>query len=164
MRAQTTTFLYIITYIKPMENTFIAGERPEREQILVLSQQLVALNEQVIALKMAMQQVNLLNKGEKEKKGKGKPEKGNVEFRHLIQHEQAEKLLARLHQLIDGCRGADVGSVLLHCVQKNYLRRRPTRKEFMSEFELLGSWASIHKYMDEGNLNALDRANRICVL
>ena len=142
----------------------MTGGRPEREQILVLSQQLVALNEQVIALKMAMQQVNLLNKGEKEKKGKGKPEKGNVEFRHLIQHEQAEKLLARLHQLIDGCRGADVGSVLLHCVQKNYLRRRPTRKEFMSEFELLGSWASIHKYMDEGNLNALDRANRICVL
>ena len=148
-----------------MENTFITGERPEREQIMALSQQLVALNEQVAALKMAMQQVYMQRKGETEDKARGKQEKkGTVEFRHLIQHEQAEKLLARLHQLIDGCRGADVGSVLLHCVQKNYLRRRPTRKEFMSEFELLGSWASIHKYMDEGNLNALDRANRICVL
>ncbi|MBO5172967.1 MAG: hypothetical protein IJC23_04410 [Bacteroidaceae bacterium] len=144
-----------------MENTFIAGERPEREQILALSQQLAALNKQVTELKMAVQQVSRQHKGEENKQ---RPEKAAPEFSHLIQHEQAEKLLARLHQLIDGCRGADVGSVLLHCVQKNYLTRRPTRKEFMSEFELLGSWASIHKYMDEGNLNALERANRICVL
>ena len=144
-----------------MENTFIAGERPEREQILALSQQLAALNKQVTELKMAVQQVSRQHKGEENKQ---RPYKAAPEFSHLRQHEQAEKLLARLHQLIDGCRGADVGSVLLHCVQKNYLTRRPTRKEFMSEFELLGSWGSIHKYMDEGNLNALERANRICVL
>ena len=81
-------------------------------------------------------------------------------FRHLIQYPEPERLLQRLHALIDGRRGAAVGCVLLKCVQLNYLVKNPTQAEFCSEFQLTGSWQSIHKYMDENNLNALAKANR----
>ena len=84
-------------------------------------------------------------------------------FRKLVQYPDADRLMMRLHQLIDGRYGADVGSVLLRCVQENLLSRNPTKAEFCAEFHLVGSWQSIHKYMDENNLNALSKANRIVI-
>jgi hypothetical protein len=65
--------------------------------------------------------------------------------------------------LIDGKKGADVGCVFLRCKQVGYITRRPTQAEFKSEFELKGTWAAIHKYMDEDSMNALDRANKVII-
>ena len=84
-------------------------------------------------------------------------------FRHIVVHADAEALLQRLHQLIDGRRGADVGCVLMKCLLDGYLSRKPTQNEFQSEFTLIGSWQAIYKYMDDNSVNALDRANRIIV-
>lgn len=99
--------------------------------------------------------------------GAGEPtsdtKRAEASFRNIIQHPDGEELLRRLHELIDGRRGADVGCVLMHCRQQNWLSRNPTKAEFCSEFRLIGSWQSVHKYLDENNLNALERANRIVV-
>ena len=92
-----------------------------------------------------------------------KAQESTPSFHSIIQYEDADMLLRRLHQLIDGRRGADVGSVLFKCLIDGLISRRPTRKEFETEFQLLGSWTSIHKYMDDNNVNALDRANKIII-
>ena len=84
-------------------------------------------------------------------------------FTDVVQYGDKEKLLERLHQLIDNKRGADVGAVLLKARLDNYITRNPTRKEFESEFELIGSWSAISNYMSDNNRNALDRANRIVI-
>lgn len=84
-------------------------------------------------------------------------------FCNVIQYKDPQALLERLHQLIDGKKGADVGCVLLKCKQDGYITRRPTKGEFKSEFELNGTWAAIHNYMGDGNLNALDRANKVII-
>ena len=84
-------------------------------------------------------------------------------FRKLIQHPDPERLIKRLHALIDGQHGAAVGSVLLRCVQQGYLRKCPTQVEFCSEFELIGTWSSIHNYMNENSVKALVRANAIVI-
>ena len=84
-------------------------------------------------------------------------------FYKIIQHEEPEKLIKRLHQLIDGRKGADVGCVLLKCFQDGHLTRKPTQKEFESEFTLIGGWKAIHNYMNDNSANALDRANKIII-
>ena len=84
-------------------------------------------------------------------------------FRNIIQHAQPDALLERLHQLIDGRGGADVGSVLLHCKQNGFISRMPTQQEFCSEFVHSGSWKSIQKYMNENNEYALIRANGVVI-
>lgn len=91
-----------------------------------------------------------------------KPERDTY-FRQLVQHPEPDKLMQRLHDLIDGRKGAAVGSVLLKCVQQNFLRKTPTQAEFCSEFQLTGSWSAIHNYMDENNEKALARANAIII-
>ena len=94
------------------------------------------------------------------KKGK----KLKAEFRNIIQYSNKEKLVKRLHELIDGKGGADVGAVLLNAYYINpYLTRRPTQAEFESEFKLIGSWQAISNYMDENSEKALAKANRIVI-
>ncbi len=84
-------------------------------------------------------------------------------FYDIVQYENPTLLVERLHQLIDGRKGADVGCVLLKCLQDGYLIRRPKQREFESEFSLIGGWAAVHKYMSDNNENALDRANKIII-
>lgn len=84
-------------------------------------------------------------------------------FHDIVQHETPDKFIERLHQLIDGRKGADVGCVLLKCLLDGYLSRKPKQKEYESEFTLVGGWNAIHKYMDDNNENALDRANKIII-
>ena len=85
------------------------------------------------------------------------------EFRKLVQHPDPERLIKRLHELIDGRKGADVGCILMKCVQKGWLTHKPTQTEFSSEFQLKGSWSAIYKYMDEENGNAWYRANQVVI-
>lgn len=84
-------------------------------------------------------------------------------FATIIQHSNKEQVLERLHGLIDGRRGADVGAVLLKARIDGYLTRNPTQAEFKSEFQLIGTWSSIANYMSDNNPNALDRANKILI-
>ena len=84
-------------------------------------------------------------------------------FQKLIQYPQPERLLKRLHELIDGENGAAVGSVLLKCMQEKWLSRKPTQTEFCSEFSLKGTWSAIHNYMDENNGNAWAKAERVVI-
>lgn len=84
-------------------------------------------------------------------------------FRNIIQYKDPEIFLKRLHGLIDGKKGADVGCVLLKAKQENYITRNPTKDEYKSEFELIGSWSAITNYLSENNENALERANRIVI-
>lgn len=90
-------------------------------------------------------------------------QKENISFRSIIQYKDPDELLKRLHQLIDGKKGAAVGCVLLKAKQENYLTGNPTRKQFLSEFELIGTWQAITNYLNENNENALERANRIII-
>lgn len=84
-------------------------------------------------------------------------------FSDLIQYQDKDALLKRLHFLIDGKSGADVGAVLLKAQQQGYLTECPTRAEYESEFSLVGSWQAIHNYMNPGNSNALVKANKIII-
>lgn len=92
-----------------------------------------------------------------------KAQEATPSFHSIIQYEDADMLLRRLHQLIDGRRGADVGSVLLKCLLDGYIGRRPTQREFEEEFQLIGGWRAIHKYMDDNNENALIRSNKVII-
>ena len=84
-------------------------------------------------------------------------------FQKLIQYPQPERLLKRLHELIDGENGAAVGSVLLKCMQLGYLKKTPTQAEYVSEFQLIGTWSAIHNYMDNNSWKALSRANKVII-
>ena len=85
-------------------------------------------------------------------------------FRDIIQYPDKDKLLERLHELIDGKGGADVGAVLLNAYSiKPYLTGKPTQAEFKSEFELRGTWQAISNYMNENSEKALAKANRIVI-
>ena len=84
-------------------------------------------------------------------------------FLHLILHPEPKKLLRRLHQLIDGKSGAEVGAVLMRAQQKGYLIKVPTQAEFRSEFALVGKWNAIHNYMNDNNEKALAKANKIII-
>lgn len=95
---------------------------------------------------------------------KTKKEKKVPNFRDIIQYPDKERLIRRLHELIDGKGGADVGSVLLRAkLIDHYLTRNPKQEEYESEFKLIGHWNAIHNYLSENNLNALDRANKIVI-
>ena len=52
--------------------------------------------------------------------------------------------------------------MLLKALEKNYLTRRPTQKEFESEFKLIGTWGAISNYMADTD-KAYLRANRIVI-
>ena len=107
-------------------------------------------------LKLFNQNVKHLQEMEKKKHS-------TPNFLHLILHSEPKKLLERLHQLIDGKRGAAVGAVLMRAQQKGYLIKVPTQAEFRSEFALVGKWNAIHNYMNDNNEKALAKANKIII-
>lgn len=85
-------------------------------------------------------------------------------FRDIIQYEDPDKLLARLHHLIDGKGGADVGAVIMNAKYINgFLSRYPTKAEFKSEFDLIGSWSAIHNYFEQSSNTALAKAGDIII-
>lgn len=86
-----------------------------------------------------------------------------TDFRKIIQYEDRKRLLDRLHELINGKSGADVGAVLLNARQKKYITRNPTKKEFESEFELIGSWSAIKKYLNPNTPTAESNAEAIVI-
>lgn len=70
----------------------------------------------------------------------------NEDFKGLILYNDKEKLLNRLHKLIDGNGGKRVGLVLNRAYYDKLISSIPTQGEFKSEFRLYGSWQAIYKY------------------
>lgn len=85
-------------------------------------------------------------------------------FDNIIQYRDKEELKKRLHELIDGKSGKDVGIVLARAkTVDGYLTRFPTQKEYESEFELNGSWQSISNYFYKDDNTTLGSVNSIII-
>ena len=107
--------------------------------------------------------LKLFSQKVKQKQEVEKKKHSTPKFLHLILHPEPKKLLRRLHRLINGKSGAEVGAVLLRAQQKGYLSKVPTQAEFESEFTLNGGWNAIHNYMNDNNQKALAKANKIII-
>ena len=88
--------------------------------------------------------------------------KAKKNFADIIQYPNKDELLRRLHFLIDGKGGKDVGLVLCRAISLNYLTRKPTQSEYESEFRLIGTWLAIYKYMGDTDAN-LEKSNKIVI-
>lgn len=86
-----------------------------------------------------------------------------TDFRNIIQYEDKDRLLNRLHELIDGKSGAGVGAVLLKAKKEGHLTKCPNEKEYVSEFTLVGSWAAIKKYLNPNTPTAESNADNIVI-
>lgn len=90
--------------------------------------------------------------------------KNKPSFDAIIQYSEKNKLKIRLHELIDGKSGKDVGVVLVRAKTiDNFLTRFPTKKEYESEFELIGSWKGISNYFYKDDNTTLGSANSIII-
>ncbi|WP_303206916.1 hypothetical protein [Bacteroides oleiciplenus] len=94
---------------------------------------------------------------------KSAPEDKQKTFKSIIQSDDKEKLLKRLHYLIDNKGGAEAGAVLLKAFIDGYLTQTPTRGMYESEFTLIGTWQGVHNYMSDNSAKALDKANKIII-
>lgn len=84
-------------------------------------------------------------------------------FESIIQSADKEKLLKRLHYLIDNKGGAEAGAVMLKAFIDGHLTQTPTREMYESEFTLIGTWQGVHNYMSDNSAKALDKANKIII-
>lgn len=89
------------------------------------------------------------------------------DFNALIQYKDKEKLLKRLHYLIDGKGGAYVGVVIRKAMDMKYITK-PTKGDYVSEFELIGTWQAIHNYFnwehgDTREIGILEKMEGICI-
>lgn len=76
----------------------------------------------------------------------GKPEKT---FRSLLQTNDVDGTLKKLHSKIDGRGGKDVAMVFLRAKSDALISRLPSKKEFYSEFpNATGAWRSISHYLN----------------
>lgn len=101
------------------------------------------------------------NEGENKQKAKSKTI--TPKFSDIIQYHNKKKLLARLHYLIDGKGGASVGAVLQKAKMGGYLTRYPRREEFVSEFDLIGSWQGISNYFNENKNTCLAKSADVII-
>lgn len=90
----------------------------------------------------------------------GKPQH---KFVDIILYQNKEELLQRLHNLIDGRGGADVGAILLRAKLDGYICRTPKQEEFKEEFTLIGSWQAISNYFNEDSNRNLGKASNIII-
>lgn len=108
--------------------------------------------------------VKVLPNGTK-KKDTGK--KRDANFMDCIQYPDKEKLIRRIHELIDGKSGADVGYVFLRLVAiDHYLSRNPTVNEMKQEFPNIVWNSSITNYLTESSKvcnSKLIKANQIVI-
>lgn len=110
-----------------------------------------------------------LSGGEQEKKSQPVTKKKivtknkNEKFSDIIQCDRPN-FIERLHFLIDGKGGKNVGLVFRRALDLNYIISKPTQGQFESEFELKGTWPSIYKYMvDDKDGKNKEKANKIVI-
>lgn len=76
--------------------------------------------------------------------------KSTKSFRSLLQGNDIDSVLHRMHVKIDGKGGKDVAMVLLRAKADKLICRTPTEKEFESEFpNYIGTWRAISSYFAE---------------
>lgn len=88
-------------------------------------------------------------------------------FRDCIQYEDKEELINRLHELIDGKQGRDVGYVLLKCRIDSLITRNPTKAEMNVEFPSVNFDSSVKNYLTEDSLSdngKVSKASQIVIL
>lgn len=85
--------------------------------------------------------------------GKNTKKDKNSNFRDCIQCKDKEKLIERLHELIDGKQGCDVGYVLLKCRIDGLITRNPKEEEMKSEFPSVNYNSSVKNYLTEDSLS-----------
>lgn len=101
----------------------------------------------------------LKRKLEPQQKSKGKKQVTNFKcFVQSTNGKSRDDILKRLHELIDGKSGADVGVVLYKAYKEKYLTKRPSQSIFETEFKLIGSWKAISAYMRDSNSNIASKA------
>ncbi len=87
-------------------------------------------------------------------------------IRDIIQYHDPDKLLKRLHEMIDSNgQAAAVGAIFLNAFYiKGYLLGKPTPTQFHNEFpDCNCKWDAIRKYMNENNQTAVQKANKIII-
>ncbi|MCD8297055.1 MAG: hypothetical protein LUC88_05725 [Prevotella sp.] len=89
----------------------------------------------------------------------------NEPFYTLIQYPDKDKLLKRLHELIDGKGGKAVAEVLFCAYDiKKYLSDRPTEYQVRQEFsKIKGTWKAIEKYLNSSYLAQLRENNNVVI-
>lgn len=85
--------------------------------------------------------------------GKNTKKDNNSNFRDCIQWKDKEELINRLHELIDGKQGRDVGYVLLKCRIDGLITRNPTGAEMKNEFPSVIYNSSVKNYLTEDSLS-----------
>ena len=80
-------------------------------------------------------------------------------FRSIINDQDKNKLIDRLHELINGKKPSQIGAVLAKALIDAHISKIPSQKEYESEFELKSSWEAIAKCTR--NLEDEKSANRI---
>lgn len=68
-------------------------------------------------------------------------------FRELMQGDDIDEKLEKLHKLIDGKGGKAVAMVLEDAWKKKILTRLPNENEFMTEFKLCTTWRAVSLYL-----------------
>ncbi len=80
----------------------------------------------------------------------------------IIQCEDKEGFVKRLHVLIDGKQGKDIAVVFIRAKIDGLITRYPTKGELNSEFDWHGSWQGIDKVLQrDWDNGVLDAANAI---
>ncbi|MBO6034002.1 MAG: hypothetical protein J6Q22_21620 [Prevotella sp.] len=81
---------------------------------------------------------------------------------NIIQCENKDGFVKRLHILIDGKKGKDIAVVFIRAKIDGLITRYPTKGELDSEFDWHGSWQSIEKVLQrDWDNGVLDAANAI---
>ena len=81
---------------------------------------------------------------------------------NIIQCEDKEAFVKRLHVLIDNKKGKDIAVVFIRAKIDGLITRYPTKRELDSEFDWNGTWQSIDKVLQRDWDNGiLDAANAI---
>lgn len=71
------------------------------------------------------------------------------QFKELVQVDDKENILKRLHKRIDGNGGKDVALVLLRALKDKLISRLPSERVFKTEFKnIMGEWRSISYYLN----------------
>ena len=111
-----------------------------------------------------IQETKRNNKSEEQVHTENKSNKKEPSFSDIIQYYDKQKLLDRLHFLIDGKGGAQVGAVILKAKVEGYLSDNPVKKAFYKEFpNTTGTWQAIHNYFDESDNKCLAKARGVII-
>lgn len=75
--------------------------------------------------------------------------KNSLKFCDLIQGDNKNDILLRLHNCIDGKGGKDVAAIMLRAKDDRLISRLPNEKEFRSEFSnITTKWRAISTYLN----------------